>query len=132
MTYLDLIKSAIANACEDSTNSFEVEDYNTRSQFLLASFVTQYAHLDSLYREAHGMEPCEISTDIAAVDPEDNFPLCDVFSPAAIQYLASALVIDENEEMSDKLFDRYVNIILEISKNIPAKAVAIVDRYNLL
>ena len=131
MTYQDLIKSAISTVCEDTSTSAEIEDYTTRAQFLLATFVTQYAHLNGIYREAHGMEPCEISTDIAAIDPEDNFPICDVFTPAAIQYLASALVIDENEEMSDKLFDRYVNIILEISKNLPSKPGAIIDRYNL-
>lgn len=131
MTYQDLIRSAIATICEDTTTSQNIEDYNLRSQFLLATFVTQYAQLDGIYRKAHAMEPYEISTDVAAIDPEDDFPLCDVFSPAAIQYLASALVIDENEEMSDKLFDRYINIILEISKNLPSKAEAIIDRYNL-
>ena len=48
-----------------------------------------------------------------------------------MQYLASALVIDENEEMSDTFFDRYINIILEIRKSLPATTGGIVDRYNL-
>ena len=131
MTYLDLTKSAIAAVCEDTSTSFGVEDYNTRAQFLLATFITQYAPLDGVYRETHGLEPQEIQTDIAAVDPENVFPLCEVFVPAAIQYLASALVVDENEEMSDKFFDRYINAILEVRKNLPSQAEPIVDRYGL-
>jgi hypothetical protein len=54
-----------------------------------------------------------------------------VFVPAAVQYLASALIVDENEEMSDKFFDRYINLILEIRKTLPATQGAIVDRYDL-
>ena len=131
MTYLDLTKSALAVICEDASTSFGIEDYNTRAQFLLATFLTQYAPLDGVYREAHGLEPKEIYTAMVTVDPEDNFPLCEVFIPAAIQYLASALVVDENEEMSDKFFDRYINLILEIRKTLPATQRAIVDRYDL-
>lgn len=130
MTYRDLMNGAIAAVCEDASSA-GVEDYQTRAPFLLATFVTQYAKLDDNYRAANGMENKVISTDAAAIDLEDDFPLCDIFAPAAINHLASGLVIDENEEMSDKFFDRYINIILEIRKNIPAKMESIIDRYNL-
>ena len=64
-------------------------------------------------------------------DADADFPLCDVFAPAAIYHLASGLVIDENEEMSDKFFDRYINAILDIRKELPASVEKIVDRYGL-
>ena len=98
---------------------------------MLAAFVTQYVKLDNAYREANGMEKKVISTDAAAIDADADFPLCDVFAPAAIYHLASGLVIDENEEMSDKFFDRYINAILDIRKELPASVEKIVDRYGL-
>ena len=132
MTYRDLISSAVAAVCEDASSSFGIEDYHTRAPFLLASFVTQYAKLDADYRRANGMESKQVATDAVAVDADESFPFGDVFAPAAIYYLASHLVIDENEEMSDKFFDRYVNAILEIRKHLPAHMEAIVDRYGLI
>ena len=131
MTYYDILDSAIAAVCEDVTASHATEDYVTRGQFILASFVVQYASLDALWRETHGMEEVTVDTNIATVSPRDEFPLCDIFAPIAINYLASGLVIDENEEMSDKFFDRYVTGILEIRKSMPAKQAPIVDRYKL-
>ena len=131
MTYRDLIKSSLATVCEDPSASFGVEDYSARAPFLLASFITRYAKLDGEYRKANGMTSKAIHTDIAEVDPEDDFPLCDAFFPAAINYLASGLVIDENEEMSDKFFDRYIGIILDIRNTLPAQKEQIVDRYGI-
>lgn len=131
MTYYDILNGAIAAVCEDVKSPDQVEDYITRGQFLLASFVTQYAQLDSLYRKGKGMEAKTVKTDIVSVDTDDDFPLCDVFIPVAIHCVAAGLVIDENEEMSDKFFDRYVNGILEIRKGLPAEQSAIVDKYGL-
>ena len=131
MTYRDLITSAMASVCEDSATPFGFEDYTSRAPYLLASFVTQYAKLDSDYRKANNMTGKEIFTDMVAVNPDDTFPLCDVFVPAAIYHLASGLVMDENEEMSDKFFDRYIKIILEIRDSMPATTSAIIDRYGL-
>ncbi len=131
MTYLDLTKRAVAAICEDPSASFGLEDYHTRATFLLATFIGEYKPLDSCYREANGMEEKEIFTGMVSVDLEDDFPLCDIFIPAAINCLAAGLVIDENEEMSDKFFDRYINNILAIRKSIPTSTGAIVDRYDL-
>ncbi len=131
MNYRDLIDGAIAIVCENASVTFGNEDYNARAPYLLATFVTQYAKLDGEYREANNLEGKVISTDAAAIDPNAEFPLCDVFAPAAIYHLASGLVIDENEEMSDKFFDRYISVILDIRKALPASVGAIVDRYGL-
>ncbi len=131
MIYYDILDGAIAAVCEDVAASHLTEDYVTRGQFILASFVVQYASLDAAWREAHGMESTTIDTNITSISPRDDFPLCDVFAPIAINYLASGLVIDENEEMSDKFFDRYVTGILDIRKALPAKQTPIIDRYGL-
>ena len=131
MIYRDLITGAISAVGEDISSSLGFEDYQTRAPYLLAAFVTQYAKLDGDYRKANGLENKTIATDIAEIDIEDDFPLCDVFAPAALNYLASGLVLDENEEMSDKLFDRYINMMMEIRNSLPAKTETIIDRYNL-
>lgn len=127
----DIFKITLAAVCENPSSSSDTADYNMRAQFLLADFITQYAHLDALYRAANGMESKNISTNSSVIDPEDDFPLCDVLIPVAVDYLAAALVLDENEEMSDRFFDRYINGILEIRKTLPAKQAPIVDRYGL-
>ena len=131
MTYYDILDGAIAAVCEDVTSSYATEDYSSRAQFILAGFVVQYASLDAVWREAHGMEPKTIDTNIAMISPRDEFPLCDIFAPIAINYLASALIIDENEEMSDKFFDRYVTGMIDIRNAIPAKQAPIIDRYGI-
>ncbi len=131
MTYYDILDGAIAAVCEDVSANHMTEDYVTRGQFILASFVVQYASLDAAWRDSHGMETVTVDTNIASINPRDEFPLCDVFAPVAINYLAAALVIDENEEMSDKFFDRYITGVMDIRKALPAKQAPIIDRYGL-
>ena len=131
MTYYDILDGAIAAVCEDVSASHMTEDYVTRGQFILASFVVQYASLDAAWRDSHGMERVTVDTNIASINPRDEFPLCDVFAPVAINYLAAALVIDENEDMSDKFFDRYITGVMDIRKSLPAKQAPIIDRYGL-
>ena len=131
MTYYDILDSAVAVVCEDVNNSRLSEDYVIRGEYLLANFVTQYAKLDAIFREANGIAPQEIKLKSIPVDPEDDFLMCDVFIPIAIHYVAAGMVIDENEEMSDKFFDRYIDGILQIRKELPAKQGTIVDKYGL-
>ena len=131
MTYYDILDGAVAAICEDVTNTRLIEDYILRGQFIMANFVTQYAKLDATYRQAHEMESREITLNTTMVDLEDEFPMSDIFVPVAVHYLAAGMVIDENEEMSDKYFDRYINGILQIRKELPAKQGAIVDKYGL-
>ena len=131
MTYYDILDAAVASVCEDVTNTRLTEDYIIRGQFLLANFVTQYAKLDATFREANGMPTQTINTNVISIDPEDDFPMCDVFVFAAVHYEAAGMVIDENEEMSDRFFDRYINSILEIRQGLPAVQGAIVDKYGL-
>ena len=131
MTYHDILNGAIAAVCEDVAASHLTEDYASRGQFILAGFVVKYASLDATWREMHGMECTTVNTNLALVNPRDEFPFCDVFAPVAVNYLASGLVIDENEEMSDKFFDRYITGIMDIRNSIPAKQAPIIDRYNL-
>ena len=64
------------------------------------------------------------------VSLEDSFPLSPAFAPAIIYYLASMLVLDENSEMSDTLFDRFSDALSAIRDGLPTSVEKILDRYE--
>jgi hypothetical protein len=132
MTYQDVLNSATLAVCESTRAADGIADYTERAPYLLASFVTHYADTDRLYRKAHGLPAVGIPTDSILVSLSDVFALSDVFVPAAVSYLASQLTIDENEEMSDRFFDRYINMILSIKQELPCLCESTVDRYGLI
>ena len=105
------------------------EDYEERAPYLLAAFCTESAETDALYRNEHSLEPrAKVSS--VCLELDDEFPCADRFVSAASAYLAAMLVIDENMELSDKLFDRFCNIMATIQSEIPSKIEKIVDRYG--
>ncbi len=132
MTYQDVLNSAALAVCEDASKPDSIADYTERAPYLLASFVTRYADTDRLYRAAHKIPAVEISTDAICVSLSDKFALSDVFVPAAVSYLASQLTIDENEEMSDRFFDRYIDMILSIKQELPYVCESTADRYGVI
>ena len=132
MTYQDILNSATLAACESTRTSASLTDYTERAPYLLASFVGLYANTDRQYRLAHKIPEIEIATDTVCVSLSDAFPLSDVFVPAAVSYLASQLTIDENEELSDRFFDRYIDMILAIRRELPCVCEPISDRYGLI
>ena len=117
MTNRELLTSAVALVCEDKENI--PADYEERAPYLLASFCTQCLPIDLKYRTASNLllNPPYRETVMLSLDL--SFPLSPIFAPAAIYYLGAMLVIDENEVLSDKLFDLYVNSISEIQSALP-------------
>ena len=45
-------------------------------------------------------------------------------------YVAAMLVLDENEELSDKLYSRYCDLMSDLCATCPASAQPIVDVYG--
>ena len=107
------------------------EDYEERAPYLLAAFCTESAEIDAAYRKEHSLPP-RTNVSNVSVPLETNFPCADRFVNAASAYLAAMLVIDENMELSDKLFDRYCDIMATIQSEIPAKIEKIADRYGAI
>ena len=104
-------------------------DYEERASYLLAAFCTEAAQVDKAYREANELEmPTE--SDCVYLPLESDFPCADRFANAASMYLAAMLVIDENIELSDKLFERYCDIMATIHSEIPAKIEKIAQKYG--
>ena len=131
MIYQEIYDGAVQLVNEDSEQN-DPADYNRRAGYILATFSTIAAPLDVVYRKNHSLAPL-LEKSFSYVNFERNFPLSDVFIPAAIYYLAAMLVIDENEAMSDKLFDLYVNEMATIQAEKPiAVTEKTADRYGLL
>lgn len=128
MTVHEILSSAAALICEDLSND-TAQDYSERTPFIIATFCSQCKGIDSRYRKANGLAP--ISTYTKATMPlEYVFPLIPELVPAATYYLAAMLVLDENEALSDKLFDLYTDAVATIAASIPFTSEKITNKYS--
>ena len=127
MTYLEIYHSALRMI--GVTESGEMTaDYEERAPYLLASFVSQCAPLDRKYRSAHSLDAV-VYPRVAAVTMNEEFHLSDVFLSAAGTYLASMLILEENETVSEKLFDQYCDSLASIECALPASSTSIKNCY---
>lgn len=104
------------------------DDYLTRAPYLLGGFFYENGGLDDSYREAFGLEPRSY-THAVCVDLDADFPFVERFVLAAGYYLASALVIDDNEELGDRFFDMFSIAISKLISEIPASPESILEVY---
>ena len=130
MDYCEIYNGAVQLLNGDQTLP-DVADYERRAGYLLANFTMLAAPVDTVYREINSL-PALTQRSYSYVELNKFFPLSTIFAPAAIYYLAAMLVLDENETLSDKLFDLYVNEIATIQASFPAKSTKTADRYGLL
>jgi hypothetical protein len=109
MTFREIYEAALRIICENSSSE-ETADYEERAPYILATFCNECAPIEKAYCKAHNLQFVSIPalTQIAMID---YFPLRDRFSSAVIYYLCAMLVIDENEELSDKFFSRYTDTV---------------------
>ena len=126
MTFREIYESAVHLICEDPADSF---DYEERSGYLLASFCTQAHGADKRYRTANGLGAAGEIPEVCA-DLNADFPLSPIFAPCAVFYVAALLALDENEELSDKLFARYSDGMSDILSALPCRQEPIADRYH--
>ena len=105
-----------------------LEEYDVRAPYLLGNFFYENSALDDRYREIFGLEPRKY-THAVFVDLEAEFPFAERFVSAAGYYLASALVIDDDEELADKMFDKFSIAMSKIISEIPAASESIIEIY---
>lgn len=130
MTYEEIYKGAVQMLNEDPSSDF-CDDYERRAGYLLATFTSLALPMDKLHCEANNLL-APTASNASFVELETQFPLSALFAPAATYYLAAMLVLDENEDLSDKLFALYVNEIATIQSSLRAKSEKTADRYGLL
>lgn len=107
------------------------DDYEERAPYLIAAFCSESASADAAYRRANYLPAANPVSEVY-VDLASDFPCSTRFAAAACTYLASMLIIDDDTELSDKLFDKYSDIMSAICSEIPALIEDISDRYSFL
>ena len=117
MTYRQIFSSAVALISEN-VSGVTVTDYEERACYILAVFCNQTARIDRQYRRAHDL-PEVTHTDLSYVNLDTEFALHEVFAPVAAYYLGSALTLDENEAMSERLFAQDTDAIASIASALP-------------
>ena len=111
-----------------STTAGENEDYEERAPYLIASFCTEAEDTDRYLRLALG-EAMAATFEKVWLALEADFPLLDRLAPVACLYVAAMLVLDEDSTLSDKLYERYCDIMSRIRSGIPAALEHILDAY---
>jgi len=115
----EIYESAIRFLAE-STVSSETLDYKDRSPYLLAAFCTEMTELDARIQRATGGTPSAVS--VVNLPLDSDFPLSPRLSPAAALYLAAMLILDSDEERSDKLYAQYLLATQRIADALPLAA----------
>lgn len=128
MTYRALYQAALRMVCESELDR-DTDDYEDRAGYLLATFCAEHTPTDNRYRREKGHSELPAFTK-ACVELDEKFPLSNVFAPIAQYYLAAMLVIDENEELSDRCFARYTETLAALQKEFASTAAPIRDHYR--
>ena len=113
----------------ENADAEENFDYEERTPYLLAAFCSEAASTDAAYRayKKLGSTP---TTDSVSIPLDAEFPFAERFVHAASLYVAAMLIIDENSELSDKLFDKYCDAMATIESEIPLRIEKIVNAYG--
>ena len=115
-------------ALSQRASDFGNEDFEERAPYIIASFCNEAGEIDSLLRASLGRPAIELYEGVW-LSLDEDFPLLDRFASVAVQYLAAMLVIDEDSELSDRLYELYCDGISRIRASLPASLEAISERY---
>lgn len=130
MTCRELFRSAVRMVCERE-NSADIFDYAERAEYLLATFCNQFSVLDATIKSLLGETVNPYTTKIQ-LTLDTAFPLSSRFATPAIYYLSAMLVIDENEELSERFFALYSDAISSLQSTVICKKETISDNYKEL
>ena len=119
-----------ALALIDEVNDGSVDDYLERCPYLAAAFCTEVGAVDLLWRQRSG-EGEQPAFGAVSIEVDEEFPLSGRFVPAAASYMAAMLVLEENEELYEKLYSRYSDQISAICAEIPGASEKIVEVYGI-
>lgn len=113
----------------ESLNTGENEDYKESAAFLIAAFCNETEGIDDSIRRMCGLyerpyfNPVWVSLD-------EEFPSSERLAPAASFYLAAMLILDDDPERSDALYEKYCDSIATIESSLPMMSERISDMYG--
>ena len=97
-----------------SVGQENTSDLEERAPYLIASFCCSAKEIDVTLRKAETLE-AQQSFNSVFLELDAEFPLCDRLSSCASLYVAAMLIIDEDPELSDSLYDKYCAAIAPLS-----------------
>jgi len=127
MTNRDIYSSALVHLGTLASNTV-CEDYEERAPYIIANFCNMSKAIDEKIRKNDGIESAPSFSGVYMF-LEANFPLCEKMIAPAVFYLAAMLVIDEDPELSDKLYERYCDLMCEISMSLTYQNGKITQKY---
>lgn len=99
------------------------DDYEERAPYLIATFCSMTKDIDKGIRLIEGLE-AGVKFSPVYLSLSDDFPLCDSLVPCASLYVAAMLVIDEDPELSDSIYEKYCDAISDLSAYVAASSSA--------
>ena len=67
--------------------------------------------------------------DAMEISLASEFPLCDRFASAAVNYTAAMLILDDDVDLYERLFHKWCDALCVIGTEIPATLHTIVNKY---
>lgn len=106
----------------------QTSDFEDRAPYILATFCREVFELDRAIRSILGVSSAQEFTG-AYLSLDGEFPLLERFTAIAAKYLAAMLIIDEDSDLSDRLYAMYCDSIATLQSQIPAVIEKITDKY---
>ncbi|MBR2353093.1 MAG: hypothetical protein IKA76_01140 [Clostridia bacterium] len=106
----------------------ENEDFAEQAPYHLAAFCGEAEETDRWLRLYGGIGSSPDFNRIR-LPLEDDFPLCDRLAPVAALYLAAMLILDEDPDRSQFLYERYGEALSDVHNGIPATLESIKNIY---
>ena len=85
-------------------------DYSERAPYIIASFCSNAKSADQSLRKINGL-PAAPSFSRISLSMLESFPLCDELVHPASLYLAAMLIVDDNPDLSETLYDQYCDFM---------------------
>ena len=124
----DIYTNALSLLAQNTDGS-ETSDFEERAPYILANFCREAFGLDKHLRIASGLTAQkEFGKMILELDSE--FPLLDRFVTVGATYLAAMLIIDEDRELSDRLYDMYCDAMATLQCQMPSIIEKITEKYR--
>ncbi len=103
-------------------------EFAERASYLTATFCANTAVIDRDFRESHGLDPQPRFSEVY-LELDDPFPFCERFAAPASYFVAAMLILDENESLSDSIYEKYCDALSRAVSEIPCKKERITNVY---
>lgn len=127
MKFSSIYRAAL-HLISDRSGSCSEADYAERAPFIASAIVSEAAAVDREYRAAFSLPEGHYPSG-TEIPMSASFPLSDRFATAASYFMAAMLVLDEDEERYETLYDLWTDALATIASEIPGVSGRTKDRY---